>query len=180
MAIHLEDRIQIISMKQEINHGLSTIQVLTTLAILVVVGAFLVSILHPYERYQKYLDMKRAEDLNYMQQVLAKFYQDNGMYPAGSGAPGYIMTGLDGINVSWGQSFRPYSEKLPEDPGGKRYVYFVSSDKQAYWIYASLSDVGIGLCNGGMACENLKRLNIAYDACGGICNYGVSSPNATP
>ena len=81
----------------------------------------------------------------------------------------------------WGSSWKPYMDVIPiEADSSRNYAYWVdeSADGQAYRLYASL-DRGSkdeSACFGGNTCPNLPD----GVSCGGICNYGVSSPNVSP
>lgn len=157
--------------------GFTLVELLIVIVVIGVLTIGAITIFNPAAQIQKAQDARRKDDLSQMQKAFQVFYQDNGKYP--KPASGYEITGLDGITVSWGDPWQPYMNVLPKDSNSsKNYVYYASSDRQAYYLYASL-DRGANdpqVCNGGSACTGLP----ADAGCGGICNYGVSSPNVSP
>jgi len=143
----------------------------------------IISILNPVTQFQKANDAKRKSDLSQIQKSLEGYYQDNGKYPLDNASSDYRIKGLDGKVVNWGTSWQPYMDVLPKDPSSsKNYVYHASSDGQAYFLYASLDRVSDpNVCNSGSACSNLISNGVASStACGGTCNFGLSSPNVSP
>lgn len=147
----------------------------------------IITALNPLAQFQKAQDAKRKGDLSQIQKAVETYYQDNGRYPASSAvALIYRIKRLDGTTADWGQEFQPYMSILPKDPlSTKNYVYYSSLAGQTYYLYASL-DRGTNdpqACMGGF-CQSLSSNGISYSACGelngDICDYGVSSPNASP
>ena len=142
----------------------------------------LIVALNPLAQIQKAQDTRRKSDLSQIQKALETYYQDNGRYPV---AKNLKLIRLDGSTADWGSSWQPYMSILPKDPGSpsKNYVYFSSSiDGQTYYIYASLDRGGNdpqACFSTGAACSSAVSSGIGT-ACGGNCNYGVSSPNVSP
>lgn len=137
---------------------------------------------NPLSQIQKAQDAKRKSDLSQVQKALETYYQDNSRYPSSSSD--YRIKGLDNNAVAWGLAWQPYMSILPKDPSSsKNYVYFSSSsDGQTYYIYASLDRGGNdpqACFPNGSACSSAAKRNVAT-ACGGNCNYGISSPNVSP
>lgn len=137
---------------------------------------------NPLAQLQKAQDAKRKSDLSQVQKALEVYYQDNARYPQSS--EDNKIRGLDGSTVQWGSSWQSYMTVLPKDPSSsKNYVYFNSgTDGQTYYIYANLDRGGNdpqACISTGAACSSAVTNNVAT-ACGGNCNYGVSSPNVSP
>lgn len=148
----------------------------------VVLLGFLFKTINPLEKLQIVNDQKRKADLVLIQQTLERYYRGNGRYPKHSKTdPMYRLIRLDDSVAEWGEPFIPYMDRLPKDPKSSNYVYFSSLDGQKYFLYASLErEDDKDFCNKGKACESLSLNGINIDACGRICNYGVSSSNVTP
>ncbi len=148
------------------------------------VGAL--AILNPVAQFQKANDARRKSDLFQIQKALELYYNDNAEYPPINGVEDYRIKGLygnvdDRNVVSWGSSWEPYMDILPKDPSSsKRYVYFTDSGRQLYFLYASL-DRGTdpSACSAGN-CSSLSKNGISTAACGGTCNFAVTSPNVSP
>ena len=165
--------------------GFTLIELIVVIGILAVLASGLITIFNPFAQFQKAQDAKRKSDLSQIQKSLEVYYQDNGRYPDNPDNPSandYRIKGLDGNPVSWGQRWQPYINILPKDPNStKQYVYYVSptSNGQGYYLYASLDREGKDpqVCHAdGSKCDNVP-INAS---CGGICNYGISSPNLSP
>ncbi len=162
--------------------GFTLIELIVVIGILAVLAGGLIAIFDPFTQFQKTQDAKRKSDLSQIQKSLETYYQDNGRYPDNPSVTDYRIKGLDGNSVPWGQRWQPYMNVLPKDPNSaKQYIYYVSpaSNGQGYYLYASLDRGG----KDPQAChaDSSKCDNAPIDAsCGGICNFGVSSPNLTP
>ncbi|MCL4353498.1 type II secretion system protein GspG [Patescibacteria group bacterium] len=154
-------------------------------AILSLLTVTLLVTLNPLVQLQKAKDGARKSDLAQIQRALETYYQDHGRYPSSNTS--YQIMGDSGP-VGWGSSWQPYINVLPQDPGGKTYVYYSPSldNGQTYYLYASL-DRGaqdpqvcqnLNLSTG--ECPSIASNGIKQDACGGPCDYGVSSPNVSP
>lgn len=161
--------------------GFTLAELTVTIAVLSILAAVVLSVLNPFAQLQKAQDGKRKSDLEQVQRTLEQYYQDYNQYPASSGSPNYRIKDKGGLDVIWGTVWVAYNTTLPKDPGtpSKHYAYVVSADLQSYQLYASL-DRGAQdpqACNNGNACVNMT---VSGTACGGTCNYGVTSPNTTP
>ncbi|MGH7245716.1 MAG: type II secretion system protein [Candidatus Levyibacteriota bacterium] len=163
--------------------GFTLIELIVVIGIIAILVSAVLFIINPIAQFQKANDGRRKSDLAQMQRALEQYYQDRGKYPSQSGYK--IVDFKTNKPISWGSSWQPYMNVLPNDPSSpsKSYVYYVSADGQTYWIYASLDRVNdTGLCNGGQLCTNYQINNISGSPCGtGVtCDYGVSSTNTTP
>lgn len=126
-------------------------------------------------------NFKKMNDLNSIKQAVEYYYGVHGKYPKYSDKdPKYRIIRLDGSVADWGQQWTPYMSILPRDESPDNYVYF--SDGQKYYLYASLNKrPGFALCKtDGSVCDGIINNNIPPNACGGICNYGISSANVSP
>lgn len=153
------------------------------LVVVGVIGILVVAVLltvNPFAQVQKANDVRRKSDLSQVQRALEAYFQDSGKYPLHSNT--YKIIRLDASVADWGQSFSPYMAALPKDPrGGRTYIYFASSDRQAYWLYASLERSNDpGLCNKGNPCPSLTSNGIVTSSCGGTCNFSATSSNVSP
>lgn len=152
------------------------------MGVMVVLFSIALAIIQPAEQFNKTQDTKRKSDLAQIQRALETYYQDYGRYPM-SNAADEIVVPTDSTDPikEWGSSWKPYIDVLPVDSKStKNYAYWVdeSASGQSYRLYASL-DRGTkdeAACAAGSSCPNLPT----DVTCGGICNYGVSSPNVSP
>ncbi|MCL4354333.1 type II secretion system GspH family protein [Patescibacteria group bacterium] len=162
--------------------GFTLVELLVVVGILSVISVGAISILNPSEQFKKASDARKKADLSQIQKALESFYEDNGSYPEINGSGDFRIKALNGNVVDWGTSWQPYMNILPKSPSGT-YVYY-SSGGQSYYLYASLERTGDPqLCNNGDACTGLTGVGGEPDltvACGGVCTYGVSSPNVSP
>lgn len=161
-------------------------------------AAGLMYLIDPLGQFRKANDAKRKSDLEQLQRTLEAYYNDNGKYPDSdaTSTPKYQIKPLTGT-VNWGNNWLAYSTILPKDPTSsiRNYVYYSpygvvgTPDGQSYWLYASLEKSGDPqLCspldiNG--ECPGIITNTITIKSCGPSsspkpCNYGVSSPNASP
>ncbi|MGA2911511.1 MAG: prepilin-type N-terminal cleavage/methylation domain-containing protein [Candidatus Levyibacteriota bacterium] len=160
------------------NEGFTLIELIVVIGILGILAVGALLVLNPLAQFQKANDVRRKSDLAQIQRALEVYYQDNNKYPIVATAP-YQIPG-----VSWGNSWQPYMDVLPQDPSSsKNYVYY-SPSGQSYYIYASL-DRGSNdpaACSGGLCSAPANSSINMQTACGsgGDCNYGVSSPDVTP
>lgn len=168
--------------------GFTLIELIVVVGIVAILSSFLIAILNPVEQLHKANDGRRKSDLAQIQRALEQYYQDNGSYPNNATSCTY---GIRGTNVygptddciEWGQDWQPYMNVVPKEPlTGRTYVYYVGSNQQSYWLYASLERGSSDpqACNGGNECASIASNGITANACGATCNYGVSSPNTTP
>ena len=165
-----------------INHksmrGFTLIELLTVIGVMGVVSAMALVLLNPVEQLRKTRDASRKGDLVQVQKALEAYYSDVGSYPTNT-VSYTIFDANTGNPVSWGTSWSPYMNILPRDPStSSRYVYVSSG--QSYFLYANLERDSRDpqTCGGnGSPCPNAP-----VNQCGGgaECNYGVTSPNATP
>lgn len=160
--------------------GFTLIELLIVVVVIGVLAGAVITVLNPAAQIQKANDAKRKEDFAQIQKAFDTFYQDNGKYPD---AVNNKIKGLDGDAVDWGGQWLPYMAELPKDPSSKKkYVYVRSLTGQAYYLYASLdrggNDPQACFANGN-PCSSAITNNVPT-ACGGNCNYGVSSPNVSP
>jgi len=163
-------------------NGFTRIKFLAILVIIAVVIFFIFSNFNPLIKIQKGNDDRRKSDLAQIQKSLDFFYKNNGKYPFSTKK--YEIKRLDETVVTrQSPSWFPYMNTVPFDLNmSKNYVYYANPSGQSYWLYASL-DLGTKdpqACNNGSPCKSLPINEIPISACGGICNYGVSSPNASP
>lgn len=175
--------------------GFTLVELLVVIGIIGILSVAVLITLNPFAQIQKGNDTKRKEDLSQIQKALETYYHDNGSYPKSSSNYKIIFTGnVNGNPADWGTNgFSPYMSQLPLDPSKDRtYVYFSSgSSPQSYWLYASLqrdksctNGVCVALdpqlCNKGDACTSLVNNGVPSSACGGTCNFGISSSNTSP
>lgn len=158
--------------------GFTLIELIIVAAIIALVATATMAVLNPFTQFQKARDARIKSDLAQIQKSLESYYQDKGGYPSSTAA--YKI--LDGVTINWGSSWQPYMNVLPKDAtSGHTYVYY-SLGGQSYYIYANLNRGAADLqaCNKGAACTSLSGNGISSVACGGTCNFGVSSPNVSP
>lgn len=163
--------------------GFTIVELLVVIGVLGIITVGLLATLDPIGQLQKGWDAQRKSDLSQVQKALETYYQDNNKYPASSSQYRIIKTGT--TEAVWGFDWTPYITVLPKDPGksGKTYVYYATSTGQSYYLYASLDRGGKDpqACNtSGDACSSISSNGISATACGGTCNYGVSSSNVSP
>lgn len=164
--------------------GFTLIELLVVIGILGILAAAMLAIINPLAQLQKSNDAHRKTDLESMQRALELYYQDNGSYPTSSGS--YTLY-INNVAILWGSSWKPYINTLPKDPvASNTYVYYspAASGGQTYYLYANLqrSSSDAQACNSGNACKTILGGGgfPGANACGGVCNYGVSSPNVSP
>ena len=165
--------------------GFTLVEILIVIAMLSVIATVLMSTLNPLEQIKKGTDAKRKSNLEQIQRALEMYYHDNNAFPASSGDY-KIMVGATAY--LWGDPWLPYINELPRDPSpGQSYIYYspASSNGQTYYLYASLERGGKDpdACNDGNGCTSLSSGNPGappVNACGGVCNFGLSSSNVSP
>lgn len=166
--------------------GFTLIELLLVAAILSTLVIVALVIVSPVSQFQKANDSKRKSDLAQMQRALESYYQDNERYPRTTGNPYYCLQHFISPWPYWcgNSNWSPYMNLVPKDPkSSNRYVYYATSDGQSYYIYANLERgrKDSQVCKAdGSACDSIATNGISATACGGICNYGVSSPNTRP
>ncbi len=163
--------------------GFTLIELIIVIGIIAILASMVLFIVNPVAQFQKANDARRKSDLSQIQKALEQYYEDNnGVYPE---VQNYEIVNFQNDQpIAWGSSWTPYMDLLPKDPSSdKNYVYFVSTDRQSYWLYASLDvDTDPQICTSGGSgiCKSLNDNGISSDACGGTCNFGISSPNVSP
>ncbi|HZQ29665.1 MAG TPA: prepilin-type N-terminal cleavage/methylation domain-containing protein [Patescibacteria group bacterium] len=167
--------------------GFTLVELLVVIGIIGILLSAALFILNPIGQIQKTNDAKRKSDLAQMQRALETYFNDTGKYPPSSTlAPTYRIVNLNNQTADWGTTlFSPYIASLPKDPkANQNYVYFASADRQSYWLYASLEMTNDRqFCRGPgdpSPCASLTTNGIATNACGGTCNFAVSSSNVKP
>lgn len=171
----MQKRIELVITKSVF--GFTLIELIVVIGIISVMAAAALATLNPFAQFQKANDSKRKADLSQIQKALESYYQDNGTYPS-QGAE-YTITG-----ATWGGNWGAYMNLVPKDSKlGYNYAYYVTTDLQSYYLYASLERGA----KDSQACQNLNSNGecpnkpfSAINACGGGCNYGVSTPDKSP
>ena len=165
--------------------GFTLLELIIVTAIIALVATASIAVLNPFGQFQKARDTRVKSDLSQIQRALESYYQDYGRYPANASQCNYVISGnnADGNDcIEWGKTWRPYMTIVPQDPtSSNRYVYYLASGGQAYYIYANLSrgTKDQQVCqnlNANGECPSVPGANL----CGAKCNFGVSSPNVTP
>lgn len=164
--------------------GFTLIELLVVIAILGLLAVGLLATINPFQQFKKADDARRISDIEQIQRALELYYQDNNAYPASSSN---FQIDVNNQPVSWGTTWLPYISTLPKDPtSSNTYVYFSpAGNGQTYYLYANLETGALNpqACNNGKACSQFSSGIPGFPsdtACGGICNYGVSSPNVSP
>lgn len=161
------------------------------LLLIIVVIIFFAQVINvffnPLDQVKQFHDTRRKLDLLQLQKAFEQYYKDNGSYPLSTLKDDKLPYRLRGFKadhgiVDWGDEWVPYLKQLPKDPGPNVYVYYANTNGQAYWLYASLERGAqdTQTCNKGEVCKGLVVNEIPFAACGGICNYGISSSNVSP
>lgn len=155
-----------------------------------IIALVIFTLMDPIAQLQKGRDAKRKSDLSQIQKALEVYYQDNGRYAENPAQGDYRIKTIiaeEEEAVDWGSPWGPsYMPSLPKDPGSpsKHYIYVSNSPNQAYYLYASLDRGGLDpqACTGvNNACSGPSGSGIDMQtACGGVCNYGVTSANVSP
>lgn len=168
------------------NKGFTLLELIIVAAIIALIATATIAVLNPFGQFQKARDTRVKSDLSQVQKALESYYQDNNRYPAVATSCTYRILGNNGDGndcIEWGRPWQPYMNVVPQDPTtANRYVYYSSSNGQSYYIYANLSKGATdpSSCNSGAACTSLGGNGISSTACGGTCNFGVTSPNVSP
>lgn len=164
--------------------GFTLIELLVVVGILAILTAALIVSFNPIDQLHKAYDSRRKSDLAQIQRALETYYQDYNKYPQSDQSdPSNYEIAPGGTDVPWGSAWQPYINELPTDPGRKTYAYY-SNGGQTYYLYASLDrgSVDSQACTGiNNACSGAgSGISNYQTACGGVCNYGVSSSNVSP
>jgi general secretion pathway protein G len=167
-----------------ISEGFTLIEIIVVLALLGIVATTVFAAINPFSQIQKSNDAHRKADLESLQHALELYYQDKGGYPPSS-ANYQIQSGV--TTLTWGSAWQPYMATLPKDPTiTNNYVYYSppSASGQTYYLYANLQRGANDpqACKKGNACTSIGSAAgfPTANACGGTCNYGVSSSNVAP
>ena len=139
------------------NNGFSLTELLSIVAILMVVMVAVMLAFKPRLQIEKARDSRRKADLNLISKAVEDYANDNPCYPSSADLTGYLAD----CN---GSSFRPYLDRIPCDPGTKQSYGYESPDCQKYALYASLVT---------------ENTNLSYQSDEGTDNgnYAVTSPN---
>lgn len=152
--------------------GLTLIEMMIIVAVLGLLGWGIMAVINPADRINQANDARRKSDLQQIQNALEIYHKDVGNYPAASSD--YKIIG----NL-WGNPWQPYIDTLPVDPKSTKTYVYVSSGGQTYYLYASLDRGGKdpqACFSTGDPCTSAVTNNVST-ACGGNCDYGVSSQN---
>lgn len=160
--------------KNRLSPGFTLMEILVAMAIMGILAgvgfsSYTVSI-------QKSRDAQRKSDLNQLQRALESYYSDFGVYPDENA--GRIMGCGDGTETClWGGAFsldsgKLYMKTIPRDPiDNVSYVYVVSSNQLKYQIFALVENPND---------PDIDTYSATCSTTGDLCNYGVSSSNASP
>ncbi|OGH07960.1 MAG: hypothetical protein A2W22_06860 [Candidatus Levybacteria bacterium RBG_16_35_11] len=165
--------------------GFTLLELIIVIAVIAIISTVVMTAVNPIAQFQKANDGRIKSDLAQLQRALESYYEDNGRYP--TSVDFEIQTIADpGVGNNWGDPWTPYMDFLPKSPGSRTYAYFATDDGQSYFLYANLE-------RGAYDPQACKGVNNVCDgsnqeaggpslesACGGICNYGVTSPNENP
>lgn len=162
--------------------GITLVELLIVIGVMTILISGFVVLINPIQKIGQANDSKRKSDIAQLQRALELYYQDNGRFPASSAS--YTITG-----VNWGDTWQPYINRLPREPSAvKNYVYYTPNigsciNYQCYYVYANLdrggSDPQACFPGANNPCTNAVTYGLS-NRCGGVCNYGVSSPNTVP
>jgi prepilin-type N-terminal cleavage/methylation domain-containing protein len=157
--------------KNKLERAFTLIELLVVMGVIGTLAAGIVIIINPGGQIGKARDAERKSDMSQIQKALEMYYDDYNRYP-------------DDI-AELSSSSGNYIQQLPLDPSTDlSYVYVVTSGNQTYRLYAHLeSDSDLQICNPNDATEDCP--NAPEGSCGesedvASCNYGVTSPNASP
>jgi len=178
------NKIMVLNKKLSSPRGFTLVEMIVVIGLMGIIISTALAIINPFAQLQKANDAHRKSDLEQLQHAVELYYQDKGSYPQSS-ANFQIMNGA--TTVGWGNTWSPYMTTLPKDPTfSNTYVYYspASSNGQTYYIYANLErgTTDKQACNSGNACQSIGSAAgfPTANACGGVCNYGVSSSNVSP
>lgn len=162
--------------------GITLVELLIVTGVSVVLITGFIILIDPIQKIGQTNDAKRKTELAQLKRALEIYYQDYGRYPDSTGQ--YTIK-----DTNWGEQWPPYMSRLPKDPtSGQNYIYYtpnigVCANYQCYYIYAKLQRGGYDpqscFPGTGDACTSAVTYNLE-NSCGGICNYGISSPNTKP
>lgn len=152
--------------------GFTLIELLVVMGVIGTLAAGIVIVINPGGQIGKARDAERKNDLGQIQRALEIYYDDYNRYP-------------DDLSALSSASGGNYIQQLPQDPSTDLpYIYVVTAGNQTYRLYTHLeNDTDAQLCNRNDASEDCP--NAPAGSCGESeqqvsCNYGVTSPNASP
>ena len=174
---------------QQFNFGFTLIELLVVIAIVgILVTGFAIAV-NPIAQLQKSRDAKRIDALKQIKTALELYYQDYGRYPAHDPTTFQIVDAAEGLRPFGGeQAWGPYMQEIPTDPSspGNSFIYYSETPAsgggpQTFRLYAHLDRPG-NTCNPTNITEVCPGVGTKFSgtACGGACNYGVTSGNASP
>lgn len=162
------------------NKGFTLTELLIVIGLIAIMTGAAITIFNPLGQIEKSNDARRKSDLSQIHRALELYYQDAGRYPPSTLD---FRISYNGNPVAWNAAWQPYMAKLPADPKPpKSYIYYVpDASGQTFYLYASLDrgTIDAQACNSGNACTTAAA-GPGANACGGVCNFGLSSPNVTP
>ena len=179
-------------MSKAYKKGFTLIELLIVMAIIaILVTVFLAGFMASQRRSR---DLNRKSDIKQIANALEIFYSDYERYPAADAgqivACEYVPALPDTSTAcSWdgGQfsdGITTYFRELPPDPTDYTYFYAVSSDFQAFQLFAHLENPEDQNCiqggSGDPDCET-PLLPLVAPVCDAteICNFAITSPNVT-
>jgi len=163
--------------------GFTLIEMIIVVGILAITASIGMAVLDPVTQFQKANDARVKADLSQIQKALEQSYEDNGRYPPINAVNDFRIKNAAGNVIDWGGVWHPYMNIMPKSPySSSKYVYYSTSDGQAYYLYANLvRGTDQNLCNDGEACQSLGQPDFPIStSCIALCNYGVSSQNVSP
>ena len=117
-------------------HGFTLIELMVVLVIIGVLAAFIVP--NVLDRADDARVTAARTDVNNLMQALKLYRLDNQRYPAADqGLSALVRKPTSGTIPS---NWRPYLEKLPNDPWGRPYVYRAPGSQSSYDIISYGSD----------------------------------------
>lgn len=144
-------------MRKEV--GFTLVELLVVGGIIAVLGVGILTTAGYKTHIAKGRDAHRKSDFKKMQNIFEDYYSDYNHYPQSD-------------EVSCGENFSPYIEKIPCDPQpGKDYLYMSCNNGQSYLLFTNLEyENDPSIAEGG--CKDGCEVGII-----GTYNFGVSSPN---
>lgn len=170
-------------MKKSYRSGRIHYSLIIILGYLLIFSTAAVLYFNPLEKLQILHDTQRKKDLADVQMALERYYRDHGRYPQNPKPGDYRIIGPDGEAILWGENWPAYLQTVPKDPDYPQRTYiYINADGsgQTYYLYASLErgEKDPASCNKGAVCQNVpKGVECGFEQ---VCNYGVTSSNATP
>jgi type II secretion system protein G len=169
--------------------GFTLIELMIVIGLISILSIIALTAVNPVAQFQKSTDARKKSDLSQIQKALETYYQDNNKYPPVGSKDSYnnLIKNADSDEkgINWGESWQPYMNILPKSSDNTTYVYYAdeTNGRQSYYLYASLSrgaDDSQACNDDGSACDSVQINGLSDTACGGVCNYGVTSANVNP